>query len=128
MYFDITEWMTNWDESRAARSNALKTDREVGTTALGITSQVRLAALRYFRALKELDNAESSLRISRKVLAAARARDRGDDITRLELLEVEASTLQEKIDRFRAMGEANATLAELLSEMGTNYRQPHPRD
>lgn len=128
VYFDITEWMTNWDESRAARSNALKTNREVGTIALGITSQVRVAALRYFRALKEVDNAESSLRISRKVLATARARDRGDDITRLKLLEVEASTLQEKIDRFRSIGEANATLAELRSEMGTNYRQPHPRD
>lgn len=126
-HFDITEWLTNWDESRAARSNSVKADKEVGAVALGITSQVRQAALRYFRALRELANAEESLKISRRALETAKVRARSDDISKIQLLEVEASAMQEEIDRTLALGEANATLAELRAEMGVNYREPHPR-
>ena len=125
-HFDITEWLTNWDESRAARSNSIKADGEVAAVALGITSQVRQAALRYFRTLRELDNAQESSRISRKVLETASLRADRDDISRIQLLEVEASSLQEDIKCKRALGEANATLAELKAEMGTNYQEPHP--
>jgi outer membrane protein TolC len=123
-YFDFTEWVTNWDESTAARSNAAKAEAEVSAVALGIASQVRNAALKYYRALRQLANAEASTKISRRVFETAKVRARRDDISRLQLLEVEASTLQEEIDRTRALGEANATLAELRAEMGVNYKEP----
>jgi outer membrane protein TolC len=124
--FDLTEWLTNMDESEAARSNSVKAEGEVGAIALGITSQVREAALRYYRSVRELANVEASLRISRKVLETARLRAGTDDITRLALLQAEASSLMETIDRIQALGEANASLAELTAAMGTNYREPDP--
>jgi len=122
--FDLTEWLTNIDESKAARSNSAKVEGEVGAVALGITSQVREAALRYYRSVRELANVESSLRISRKVLETAKLRAGTDDITKLALLQAEASSLMEEIDRIQALGEGNASLAELTAAMGTNYREP----
>ncbi|MFH0821160.1 MAG: TolC family protein, partial [Pseudomonadota bacterium] len=124
--FDLTDWLTNLDESKAAEANSAKAEREVSAVALGLTSQVREAALRYHRSVGELDNAEASAKISGKVLEKAKLRAGKDDITKLALLQAEASSLMEEIDRIRALGEVNANLAELGAEMGTNYGEPHP--
>jgi outer membrane protein TolC len=126
IHVDLLDWLTNWDESRAARANRVKTDLEVGAVALGITSQVRFAALRYYRSLKEMDNAESSLEISKKLLDAAEVRAKGDALSQLDLIAAKAEVLQEELDRLKALGEANATLAELRAEMGINYRENLP--
>ncbi len=124
--FDLTDWLTNLDESKAAKTNSAKAEGEVSAVALGITSQVREAALRYYRSVRELANAEASAKISGKVLETAKLRAGSDDITRLALLQAEANSLMEQIDRIQALGAANANLAELKAEMGTNYREPQP--
>ena len=46
VYFDLVEWLANIDESRASEIKAEKTQKEIGAVALGITSQVRVAALK----------------------------------------------------------------------------------
>jgi len=88
---------------------------------------VRVAGLAYNDALDELRSRESSLAGSRKVLEVARMRAKGDDLSQLELEESEATVLQQKIQRLRALGEANAALAELQGALGTNYSEPIPR-
>ncbi len=125
--FDLTDWITNVDESEAARSNSAKAEGELGAVALGITSQVREAALRYYRSVGELASVEASFKISRKVLETARLRAGSDDTTKLALLQAEASSLLEEIDRIQAIGEAKANLAELMTALGTNYQEPHPK-
>ncbi len=124
-YFDITEWLANWDESKAAKSSSTKTDVAGGAVLVGIAAQVRAAALSYSRSLKELEYAESALKSSRSVVSSARAKAENNDITRLALLEAEADTLEAELDRIRALGEANATFSELGTAIGSNYNEPH---
>ncbi len=124
---DLLDWLSGAAESKAAKATADKTYKELGAVALALTSQVRVAGLAYNDALDELRSRESSLAGSRKVLEVARMRAKGDDLSQLELEESEATVLQQKIQRLRALGEANAALAELQGALGTNYSEPIPR-
>jgi outer membrane protein TolC len=126
VYFDLVDWLTNVDELRAARSNTVKTQREMGTVALGITSQVRLAALQYFDSLDELQSTQAALAGMNEVMGVVESRAAREDLDRLSLEDARATLLQNKIEWTRSIGEANATLAELQSTMGTNYREPKP--
>lgn len=123
VYFDLAEWLSNWDEKKAARYNVTKTDLDGGAVTLGIAVQARMAALSYFRSLKELEYAASALKSAERVLRSARVKQASNDLTRLAFLEVQADTLEEEIDGVRALGEANAALAELYATMGTNYNE-----
>ncbi|MEW6349001.1 MAG: TolC family protein [Thermodesulfobacteriota bacterium] len=121
--YDLGEVLTNRQEARAARSAADKADIIGAAVAIGITAQVRSAALAYFRTLREVEYAEIGLRMSRKALLSARAKTADNDLTKLALLDIEADALEEEIEWLRALGEAQAALAELRSAMGTNYQE-----
>jgi outer membrane protein TolC len=123
VYFDLVDWLTNVDEFRAARSNAMKTQREMGTVALGITSQVRLAALQYFDSMEELQSTQEALGAMNKVMGVVEKRAAKEDLDRLTLEDARANLLQNKIDATKSIGEANAVLGELQGAMGTNYRE-----
>jgi outer membrane protein TolC len=127
VYFDLVEWGSNVWESEATELMVAKTRREIGAVAMGVTQQVRTAALRYYDALDQLKYASSTLASSRKVLGIQRERVSVDAQDRLALLEAEGDVLHEEIERIRAMGEANGLLAELKSTMGTNYIEPLAR-
>jgi outer membrane protein TolC len=124
VYFDLLEWLSNLDESKAARSNVRKTDLTGGAVAIGIASQVRAAAAGYSRSLKDLRYAESAVNSAEHMLEAVRAKAASNELNRLATMEVEADCLEEQIDRLRALGEVNAALAELFAAMGTNYNEP----
>jgi outer membrane protein TolC len=124
IYFDLVEWLANVDESRATRIKSQKTEKEISAIALGITSQVRVAALKYFDGLEELEAADSSLTGFRRILQAAEARVAMQDAERLMVEEATAELIEAKIMRMRALAEANANLAALQSSMGTNYHEP----
>jgi len=123
-YFDVTEWLANWDESKAAKSGSTKTDVAGGAVLVGIAAQVRLAALSYSRSLKELEYADSALESSRSVVSSAQAKAQSNDITRLALLEAQADMLEAELDKIRLLGEANALLAELGVATGINHNEP----
>lgn len=124
VYFDLLEWLSNWDESKAARSNVQKTDLAGGAVAIGIASQVRAAAASYSRSLKDLRNADSAVKSAERMLQAVKAKALSNDVNRLAVMDAEAEKLEEQIDHLKALGEANANLAELFSAMGTNYNEP----
>jgi len=128
IYFDFVEWLSNIFENEAASSTSAKTHREIGAIALGITSQVRLSALRYFDSLDEFDAVEKDLAGSERVLSVAEKRSSADDLDRIALTEATANVLQDKLERLRALGEVNATLAELNSQTGTNYQEGVPQN
>jgi outer membrane protein TolC len=123
VYFDVLDWLSNASESKAAKYNAAKTSKEMGSVALGIASQVRLAALDYFDALDELKTSSEAWGSTQQVLEVARARADRDDLDRIALSEAKADTYQNRIEYIRALGETNATLAELQGAMGTNYNE-----
>jgi outer membrane protein TolC len=125
--FDLVDWLANLDESNAAKSKALKAEKEIGTVALMIASQVRKAALKYFRAKKEYENRYEALDISNKFLQKAKIRAESDDLTKLELLEAKAENVQVQIECLRSLGEAKAALAKLHAAIGTNYTEPPPK-
>ena len=93
---------------------------------MGITSQVRLAALRYYDSLDELRSSNESLVSSRSLLRVAEDRHALTTLERVMVDEAKADLLQDLIRRIRAVGEAQATLAELYSTLGTNYNEPPP--
>lgn len=126
MYFDVLDWIVNRDEAAAADAMVVKTNREVGAVALGISSQVRLAALKYFEAMDKLKSAEESLISSNKVLQISQQRLERDSAGELAVDEARANVLQEKIERLRTIGDANASLADLHTALGTNYREGLP--
>jgi outer membrane protein TolC len=125
VYFDLLEWSVNLWESKATKWITSKTQREIGAVALGITTQVRSAALKYYNAMDELRSAKASLVSTRKVLRVQRNRTDRDGQDRLALEEAEGDVLQERIEKLRATGEAQGQLAELHSAMGTNYNEAH---
>jgi len=127
IYFDVLDWIVNRDEAKAANAMIAKTNRELGAVALGITSQVRLAALKYIDAVDKLRNAEESLLSSNKVLQISEQRLARDSAQELTVEEARSNLLQDKIERMRSVGEANASLAELHTALGTNYKEPPPR-
>jgi outer membrane protein TolC len=126
VYFDLLDWVANWKESAAARSNAEKTRKEMGAVALGIASQVRTAAVTYFDAMDEVLSTQAALASSRDVLKIAVAKFSKDDLDRLALEETRANVLQGSLETTRAIAEANAALGELRGAMGTNYGESHP--
>jgi outer membrane protein TolC len=126
VYFDLVDWLSNVDENRAASSDATKTQREVGAVALGITQQVRVAALQYLDSMDDLESAKAALAGTRDVVRVAGNRVAKNDLDRLSLLDARANLLQNTLEQVRTSGEANATLAELEGAMGTNYNEPLP--
>ncbi len=124
IYFDLVEWLANIDESKATRIKSDKTEKEIGAVALGITSQVRVAALKYLDAIEELEVADSNVNSLRRILSAAEARVSMQDAERLMAEEARADLIEAKIMRMRAIAEANANLAALDSSTGTNYYEP----
>ncbi|MEW6531542.1 MAG: TolC family protein [Thermodesulfobacteriota bacterium] len=126
VHFDLLDWLINRNDSQAAKSAASKTYKELGAVALGIASQVRVAALAYNDSLEEYQTREASLAGSQKVLKVAQTRVASDDMSQLQFEEAEANLLMQKIQRIRSLGEANATCAELQGVLGTNYKEPPP--
>ncbi|MBM4328061.1 MAG: TolC family protein [Deltaproteobacteria bacterium] len=126
VYFDLLDWLANVSESKAAGSHSAKTRQEMGAVALGLASQVRVAAVSYHGAMDQVRNAQSAERSSREVLQVAGERAARDDLDRLALEETKADVLQDSADLTRALGEANAALAELQGAMGTNYNERRP--
>ncbi|MFH0824422.1 MAG: TolC family protein [Pseudomonadota bacterium] len=123
IHYDLAEVLTNWEEAPGAGSAAEKADLTGAAVVIGITAQVRSAALSYFRTLRDMEYAERGLKMSRKALASARAKAASNDLTKLALMEIEGDAIEEEIEWFRALGEAQAALAELQSAMGTNFRE-----
>ncbi|MFC1835989.1 TolC family protein [Thermodesulfobacteriota bacterium] len=124
VHFDLVEWLANLKESGAARSEAAKTDKDLAAAALALTTQVRTAALRYGSSLKEVNLAERALRGHREVWQAVRARYLMQDADKLTLEAAHAEVLNGRIRTTIAVGNANAALANLKTELGTNYNEP----
>ncbi len=103
-----------------------KTTLEMGAVALGITSQVRTAAMKYLNSMDQLKTAERSMGMSEKLLSIQRERAARGNLQRLQILESEGDVLNEKIEKIRTEGEAMGLYAELESTMGTNFREPMP--
>lgn len=123
---DILDVVANYGESRAARSNVAKTGREIATVALGITSQVRVETLKYLDAVDELRSAESAVKNLERVFRNIQIKARKDMATGLEVRKAKGDVIEQQINRIRALGGANAALAELQSTVGTNYQEPVP--
>ena len=99
----------------------------MGSVALAITSQVRTAALQFNDSLDELKAVESALTTSQDVYRVALNRQARDDLDRMSLEEARANMLAGQWEKYKALGESNAALAELESAIGLNYNEPFPK-
>ncbi|MGA8831434.1 MAG: TolC family protein, partial [Desulfomonilaceae bacterium] len=126
VYFDLMDFVVNYWENKASKLVTRKTTLEMGAVALGITSQVRTAAMKYLNAMDQLKTAERSMGMSEKLLSIQRERAARGNLQRLQILESEGDVLNEKIEKIRTKGEAMGLYAELESTMGINYREPMP--
>jgi outer membrane protein TolC len=122
--FDLVQWLANRDENKSAAANVARTDREMANIAVGITSQVRIAALKYYEAMETVRNSERFLANTRALVKDAEVRAERDKLDELAFSELKGDVLSERVRNIRAIGEANATLAELQAAMGTNYSEP----
>lgn len=124
---DVVDWISNIDESRATTAITRKTGHEVAAIALGITTEVRLAAVQFREAMDKIASEQESLKSTETVLRMVTDkldRDVGSDIA---VEEARANVLLERIELIKALGEANAALAALYAAAGTNYSEPRPR-
>jgi outer membrane protein TolC len=126
VYFDLTDWTANNFENKAAAALSVKTHKEIAAIAVGVTAQVREAALKYFDAFDEVNSIEADLGASQKVMAEAKTRAAMDDLDKLAAREAEANVTQDEVERLKALGEAHAFFAELKAETGANYSEPLP--
>lgn len=121
---DLLEWAANVAESRAARHLTEKAERGISAVALTITSEVRIAALKYMDAVQNVVLAQQALAASEQVLKAKQARAALDSLQKLAVADSQAEVLQERIEVIRALGQAQAAKADLETAMGTNYHEP----
>jgi outer membrane protein TolC len=126
IYFDLADWLSNVVEWKAARLNSEKTHREIGAIALGVSSQVRATALKYHAALEDLKYSEAGLHSFERMKRVVEDRYSLRDVEKLAVEETRADLIEARLTRTKALGEANATLAELQSAMGTNYQEAMP--
>ncbi len=98
--------VSNLSESNAARFNSAKTHREMGTVALGITSQVRMTGLQYYDAMDEFHSSEEALRGTKEVFDVAQRRSSKEDLDKIAVQEAQANMMQDMLERTKALGEA----------------------
>ncbi len=126
VYFDLMEWWENRSENKAAKAQVAGTHAKLGVVALGIASQVRVAALDYSEALAELKAVQGILESADRVRRTAKQKPPKDDIERIIAGDAKAAVLQDILERNKMLGEVNARLSELLGVLGTNYQEPVP--
>jgi outer membrane protein TolC len=124
VYFDLLDLCTNLFENKAAQLVTEKTYDEIGVVALGITTQVRTSAIRYYDALDQLKSAEESVASSARLLKIQKERVLKEAQAKVLVLEAEGDMLNEQIDVLRGAGEAQAAWGELQSATGENYNEP----
>jgi outer membrane protein TolC len=127
VYFDLLEWIGNYRDSKATKINAVKTHRQIGSVALGIVSEVRVAGLDYIDSLDAVKNREASLGEAQQMLGVIKGRASMDEVHKVAVQEAEGEVLQEQIGRIEALAEANSALARLRATLGTNYTKPAPK-
>jgi outer membrane protein TolC len=127
VYFDLIDFLANFQERRAVKVKRAKTHREIGNVALGITTEVRLAALKYFRSLDALKVRARLVSSSEDRFQAAKGRASLSDLDEIAVKSTEADLLSRRIDKMESLGEAQANLAELQAAMGMNYQEPLPK-
>jgi outer membrane protein TolC len=76
--------------------------------------------------MDEVQTSGEALSSARQVLSIARTRAEKKDLDRIALSEAGADVRQNEIEYLRALGEANASLAELQGALGTNYTEELP--
>lgn len=126
VYFDLMEWFEGLSETKAAKAQVAGTQAKMGVVALGIASQVRVAALDYSDAMAELKSVQASLDSTEHVWRVMKQKPPRDEMERIAVEEAKATILQDTLDRNKALGEVNASLAELQGATGTNYNEPRP--
>jgi outer membrane protein TolC len=126
LQFDFIQWVSNLNESNAARTLVASTEAEIGNVAIGIASQVRTAVLAYLDAVAELKRTQDSLNSSNRVIRIVEQRLTKNATDKISVDEARADTINDEIEQLRALGEVNATLAELNSATGVNYNEPSP--
>jgi outer membrane protein, multidrug efflux system len=122
--FDATEWLANMKKARSAKSDAARSLSQVGAVAVGIASEVRVAALEYMDALEDMRNGDKSLKDSKEMLKVMRGRASKNEADRISVDEAEGDILHERITQIMALAGANARLAQLRSVLGVNYSEP----
>jgi len=128
VYFDLLDWLSNYRESEAAKAQTGKTHRQMGAVALGITSEVRVAALDYIDALEDVRSAKEALGESREMRNVLRGRASLNGAAGIAVKEAEGDVLEERISVTSALARANAALGKLQAALGTNYTEPLPSD
>ncbi len=123
---DLLDLWANMDETYAARLKSDGTDKTFDSVASRVISEVRFSALRYFDAQAMVASATDSLKGARELLQMAISKEGAGDLNQLAVDEAKASVLERTIEMSRSLGEANATLVELQSNMATNYNEPLP--
>jgi outer membrane protein TolC len=126
MQFDFVQWVSNLNESNAARALVASSETEIGNVAIGIASQVRNAAMAYFDAVAELKRTQDSLQSGKRVLRIVEQRLTNNAADKISVDETRADNLNDEIEYLRSLGEVNATCAELNSATGINYNEPAP--
>ena len=126
VYFDILDFMASSGERLAARATYERTDREIAAITLGIVAQVRTSAVKWRYAVEQVQIAETSVAEARKILHTAELTYSANAVGKLSVEDARAGLVAEEIALLRAIGEANASLADLEAAMGTNYGEPLP--
>ncbi len=124
---DLLEWLANTRDSKATKVNTIKTHRQIGSVALGIVSEVRVAALEYVDSLDALANRERALQEAEKMREVIKGRASMEEAHKVAFQEAEGDVLQERIGKIEALAEANAASAKLRTALGANYSKPAPK-
>ncbi len=124
--YDLQEVLRTLEETQAARNKHEAGDRSIDSTIGQIALDARRRAINHFDATARLRANAEALQSSQAVLAMAQNKYSLGDLDRLHVEQARADVLEKRIELFRAVGEANATLAELNRAMAVNYREPPP--
>jgi len=125
--WDLMAFAADLLEQGTARDKVAKTERERALVSMGILTQVRIATLDAIKATAELKNASELAEQAAEKLRVARdveeAKERGAPRRKIRISRQKAlcGVLEAQVDRFVALGELHAELADLDAAVGANH-------
>lgn len=111
--------LTQWPALNRAHENQNKTDdlRRMALS-MAVLTQVRVGVQRYGLALSELEFAEESLRVDKRLLNFAQAAAKSQFDSELEVIRAEARALLAEYQRYASYSNAQAAWGRLFNSVG----------
>ncbi len=124
LYLDLVDTLSQLKETQVSSNQRLRSQLELKAIVLAVASQAGIADKKFQTAREKEALHAKAVAAAEKALRVAEQRAQGSNLSEIAQMKARAELTVEKIELLKALGEAQACLAELRSALGVNYAAP----